>query len=151
MQVLFPTYSLPVPSISPVSVLCTKVWHRIRYVTLHCTLEIRADKGWAVKRARPSKKVWCSGLGLCLEMSPVSTSVRACDVVCPLDIAAVTESWRLELFSCTSSSFLWAATLSSRGKCCWFGRFSWIYLNYIFVLLLANVEVIPQQKQVKAV
>ena len=31
----------------------------------------RADKGWAVKRARPSKKVWCSGLGLYLEMSPV--------------------------------------------------------------------------------
>ena len=29
----------------------------------------RADKGWAVKRARPSRKVWCSGLGLCLEMS----------------------------------------------------------------------------------
>ena len=27
----------------------------------------RADKGWAVKRARPSKKVWCWGLGLCLE------------------------------------------------------------------------------------
>ena len=24
-------------------------------------------KGWAVKRARASKKVWCSGLGLCLE------------------------------------------------------------------------------------
>ena len=23
----------------------------------------RADKGWAVKRARPSKKVSCSGLG----------------------------------------------------------------------------------------
>ena len=31
----------------------------------------RADKGWGVKRARPSKKVWCSGLGLCLEMPPV--------------------------------------------------------------------------------
>ena len=31
----------------------------------------RADKGWAVKRARPSKKVCCSGLGLCLEMSLV--------------------------------------------------------------------------------
>ena len=31
----------------------------------------RADKGWAVKRSRPSKKVWCSGLGLCLEMSLV--------------------------------------------------------------------------------
>ena len=35
------------------------------------TLNPRADKGWTVKRARPSKKVWCSGLGLCLEMSPV--------------------------------------------------------------------------------
>ena len=31
----------------------------------------RADKGWAVKRARPSKKVWCRGLGLCLEKSLV--------------------------------------------------------------------------------
>ena len=31
----------------------------------------RADKGWAVKRAHPSKKVWCSGLGLRLEMSLV--------------------------------------------------------------------------------
>ena len=31
----------------------------------------RADKGWAVKRARPSKKVWCSRMGLCLEMSLV--------------------------------------------------------------------------------
>ena len=34
-------------------------------------LHNRADKGWAMKRARPSKKVWCSGLGLCLEMSLV--------------------------------------------------------------------------------
>ena len=25
--------------------------------------ESRAEKGWAMKRARPSKKVWCSGLG----------------------------------------------------------------------------------------
>ena len=31
----------------------------------------RADKGWAVKRARPRKKVRCSGLGPFLEMSPV--------------------------------------------------------------------------------
>ena len=31
----------------------------------------RADKGWAVKRAHPSKKVCCSGLGLRLEMSLV--------------------------------------------------------------------------------
>ena len=54
-----------------------------------------------------------------------ATSVRACDVVCPLDTAAVTELWRLDLFSCTSSSFLCAGTLSPRGKCCYFcGRFS---------------------------
>ena len=33
------------------------------------------------------------------------TSVRACDVVCPLDTAAVTELWRVDLFSCSSSSF----------------------------------------------
>ena len=55
-----------------------------------------------------------------------STSVRVCDVVCPLDTAPVTELWRLHLFSCTSSSFLCAGTLSPRGKCCYFcGRFSW--------------------------
>ena len=33
--------------------------------------ETRADKGWAVKRARPSQNVWCSGLWLCLKMSLV--------------------------------------------------------------------------------
>ena len=38
--------------------------------------ETRADKGWAVKRACPSKKVWCSGLGLCLEMSLVFDFLR---------------------------------------------------------------------------
>ena len=55
-----------------------------------------------------------------------STSVRACDVVCTLDTAAVTGLWRLDLFSCTSSSFRCAGTLSPRGKCCYFcGRFSW--------------------------
>ena len=37
-------------------------------------------------------------------------------MVCPLDTAAVTELWRLDLFSCTSSSFLCAGMLSSRGK-----------------------------------
>ena len=64
-----------------------------------------------------------SGLG-------VRVKVRACDVVCPLDTAAVTELWRLDLFSCTSSSFLCAGMLSSRGKCFFFfffffrGRFS---------------------------
>ena len=45
---------------------------------------------------------------------------------CPLDTAAVTELWRLDLFSCTSSSFLCAGTLFPRGRCCYFcGRFSW--------------------------
>ena len=39
--------------------------------TRELKMETRADKGWAVKRARPSKKVWCSGLGLYLEMSLV--------------------------------------------------------------------------------
>ena len=38
----------------------------------------------------------------------------------------LTELWRLDLFSCTSSSFLCAGTLSPRGKCCYFcGRFNW--------------------------
>ena len=50
--------------------------------------------------------------------------VRACDVVCPLDTAAVTELWRLDLFSCTSSSFLCAGTLSPR-VAIFCGRFSW--------------------------
>ena len=50
----------------------------------------------------------------------ISTSVRACDVGYTLDTAAVTELWRLDLFSCTSSSFLCAGTLSPRGKCCYF-------------------------------
>ena len=40
------------------------------------------------------------------------------DVVSPLDTAAVTELWRLELFSCTSSSFSCAGTLFPSGKCC---------------------------------
>ena len=42
--------------------------------------------------------------------------------MCALDTAAVTELWRLDLFSCTSSSFLCAGTLSPRGKCCYFLR-----------------------------
>ena len=51
----------------------------------------------------------------------VRVKVRACDVVCPfIDTAAVTELWRLDLFSCTSSSFLCAGMLSSRGKCFFF-------------------------------
>ena len=85
-------------------------------------------------------------------------------MVCPLDTAAVTELWRLDLFSCTSSSFLCAGTLS----CCYFLRevksgvdkhlFQTVSLITsmtlplnIFVLLLANVGVIPKQKQLSTV
>ena len=102
-----------------------------RKISLHkhcyCALffdEARADKGWAVKRARTSKKVWCSGLGLCLEMSPVLTSVRACDVVCPFNRHCrchwIMAPWSVFLHN--SSPFLCAGTLSSRGKCCYFLR-----------------------------
>ena len=91
------------------------------------------------------------------------------DVVCTLDTAAVTELWRLELFSCASSSFVCAGTLCPRGKCCYFfaeglvgvdkllfERVSFITymtlpLNYILVVLLANVDVIPKQKQLSTV
>ena len=91
------------------------------------------------------------------------------DVVCTLDTAAVTELWRLDLFSCTSSSFLCAGTLSPRGKFSYFfagglvgvdkhlfQRVSLITsmslpLNYIFVLLFTNVDVIPKQKQLSTV
>ena len=77
-------------------------------------------------------------------------------MVSPLDTAAVTELWRLDLFSCTSSPFLCAGTLSQRGKCCYFfaggliGVDKYLFqrvslitsmtlpLNYIFVLPLAN-------------
>ena len=90
-------------------------------------------------------------------------------MVCPSDTAAVIELWRLDLFSCTSSSFLCVGMLSPRGKCCYFfagvlvgvdkhlcQRVSIITsmtlpLNYIFVLLLANVDVIPKQKQLSTV
>ena len=90
-------------------------------------------------------------------------------MVCPLDTAAVTELWRLDLFSCASSSFLCAGTPSPRGKrCCFFSgglvgvdkhlfqRVSLITsvtlpLNYIFFLLLANVDVIPKQKELSIV
>ena len=85
-------------------------------------------------------------------------------MVCPLDTAAVTELWRLDLFYCTSSSFLCAGTLS----CCYFLRevksgvdkhlFQTVSLITsmtlplnIFVLLLANVGVIPKQKQLSTV
>ena len=70
---------------------------------------------------------------------------------CGLDTAAVTELWRLDLFSYTSSSFLCAGTLLLFAGGLigvdkhLFQRVSLITsmtlpLNYIFVLLLANVD-----------
>ena len=46
-------------------------WKWLFVVVPNPTTWSRADKGWAVKPARPSKKMWCSRLGLCLEMSLV--------------------------------------------------------------------------------
>ena len=128
-----------------------------------------ADKGWAVKRARPSKKVWCNGLGLCLEMSLVFDFGQG--LRCGLYIRHCRCHWIMAAWflSGTSSSFLCTGTLSSRGKLLLFfagglvgvekhlfQRVSLITsmtlpLNYIFVLLLANVDVIPKQKQLSAV
>ena len=86
-----------------------------------------------------------------------------------LAIWFVPELWRLDFFSCTSSSFLCAGTLSPRGKFSYFfagglvgvdkhlfQRVSLITsmslpLNYIFVLLFTNVDVIPKQKQLSTV
>ena len=55
-------------------------------------------------------------------MSLVYDFGQGLDVVCTLDTAAIIELWRLDLFSCTSSSFLCAGTLSPRGKYCYFLR-----------------------------
>ena len=65
-----------------------------------------------------------TGTILCLEMSLVFDFGQGDEVcmVCTLDTAAVTELWQLDLFSCTSSSFLCAGTLSPRGKCCYLLR-----------------------------
>ena len=90
------------------------------------------------------------------------------DVVCTLETEAVTELWRLELFSCTSSLFLCAGTLSSERQMLLFfagglvGVHKHLFqrvsltsmtlpLNYIFVLMLANVDVIRKQKQLTTV
>ena len=104
-------------------------------------------------------------------MSPVFDFEQGLpDVVGPLDTAAVTELWRFELFSCTSSSFSCAGTLFPRGKCCHFffaeglvGVDKHVFemvslvtsvtllLDYIFVQLLVNVEVIPKHKRLNTV
>ena len=91
-------------------------------------------------------------------------------MVCLLDTAAVTELWRLELFSCTSSSFSFAGAMFPRGKCCYFffaeglvGVDKHVFqivslvtsvtlsLDYILDQLLVNVEVIPKHKRLNTV
>ena len=54
----------------------------------------------------------------CFRLRSGLDSLRACNVVFPLDTAAVPELWRLDLFSCTSSSLLCAGKPSPRRKCC---------------------------------
>ena len=129
----------------------------------------RADKGWAVKRARPSKKVWCSGLGLCLEMSLVFDFGQR--LWCGLYIRYCRCHWIMAAWFIFLHFFLvplcWYA-VSERQMLLFFAgglvgvdkhlfqRVSLITsmtlpLNYIFVLLLANVDVIPKQKQLNTV
>ena len=90
-------------------------------------------------------------------------------MVCPLDTTAVTELWLLDLFflhfflvplcwyavSERQMLLFFAGVLVGVDKHL-FQRVSLITsmtlpLNYIFVLLLANVDVIPKQKQLSTV
>ena len=125
-------------------------------------VQTRADKGWAAKR----KKAWCSGLGLCLEMSLVFQGLR-----CGLYIRHCRCHWIMAAWFVFLHFFLvplcWYA-VSERQMLLFFAggligvdkhlfqRVSLITsmtlpLNYIFVLLLANVDVIPKQKQLSTV
>lgn len=179
---------------------------------------------WAVKRARPSKKVWYSGLGLSLEMSLVfdfgqglrcGLYIRHCRChwimaawfvflhffLVPLCWYAVSErqillvcTWRhgghvggqeqkhfpplgtklyFHVNSSRKYSFVLTPNMAALSRGCkprigifcgrlvgvdkhLFQRVSFITsmtlsLNYIFVLLLANVDVIPKQKQLSTV
>ena len=56
-----------------------------------------------------------------------ATSVRACDVVCPLDTAAVTELWPLEFFfffALLPRSFVLVRCLQEANVAIFCGRFS---------------------------
>ena len=94
---------------------------------------------------------------------------RACDVVSKLDTAAVTELWRLDtvFLHLFLVPLCWYA-VSERQMSLFFAgglvgvdnhlfqrvsfiTFMTLPLNYICVLLLANVDVIPKQKQLSTV
>ena len=75
----------------------------------------RADKGWAVKRARPSKKVRCSSaLGLCLEMSLVFDFGQGLRCGLSMALPLSLNYGGLICFLATASSFLCAGRLSPR-------------------------------------
>ena len=152
----------------------TRFWIRSVFKNFHSGERIqkvadRADKGWAVNERVRAKRCDAVDWDSAKKCRLFSTSVRACDVVCSSDTAAVTELWRIDLFSCTPSSFLCAGTLSPRGKFAIFcGRFSWsrqtsqskgfsyycitsmtLPLNYISFYKFANADVIPKKKTTK--
>ena len=105
---------------------CTTGWVTSGTRKLATTLRARADKGWAVKRARPSKEVWCSGLGLCLGMSLVFDFGQG--LRCGFYDRHCRCHWIMAAWFVFLHFFLvpCAGTLSPRGKCCYFcGRFSW--------------------------
>ena len=86
----------------------------------------RADKGWAVKRARPSKKVWCSGLGLCLEMSLVFDFGQG--LRCGLYIRHCRCHWIMTAWfflALLPRSFVLVRCLREANVAIFCGRFSW--------------------------
>ena len=89
--------------------------------------QARADKGWAVKRARPSKKVWCSGLGLCLEMSLVFDFGQG--LRCGLYIRHCRCHWIMAAWFVFVHFFLvplcWYAVSERKMLLFFCGRFSW--------------------------
>ena len=94
---------------------------------LQSTLWARADKGWAVKRARPSKKVWCSGLGFCLEVSLVFDAGQG--LRCGLSIRHCRCHWIMAAWFVFLHSFLvpscWYAVSKRQMLLFFCGRFNW--------------------------
>ena len=92
-----------------------------------------------------------------------STSVRACDVVCPVLPLSLNYVGLICFLALLPGSFVLVRRLREANVAIFCGRFSWsrqtslskgfsntsmtLPLNYIFVLLLASVDVIPKQKQ----
>ena len=95
-----------------------------------CSVLARADKDWQWNERVQAKKVWCSGLGLCLEMSPVfdfgqglrcGLSFRHCR--CHWIMAAWELSCFLTLFFLVP--LCWYAVSKRQMLLIFCGRFSW--------------------------